>query len=189
MLIRAKGARRAFTLVEVMIAIALVAALAAVMVPTIRGRLQDAYENAIVEELTNLTAAVQAYRQDVGKYPPALDYLSALRASPVDRCGVALSASAQANWRGPYVSRAIPNSSGYVVAQKDTMADVITANSSGQPPVGIFIRIQGTDTMTAHNVDIKLDGLPIATQGQVRWAISGTSVFLDYIIPTKSGAC
>src|SRR4029077_6340677 len=90
--------KRGFTLAEVMVAIALIAILAAVMIPTIRGRMQDAYEDAIVEAFTNLTAAVQAYRQDVGKYPPALDYLSALRVSPVDRCGVTLSASAQANW-------------------------------------------------------------------------------------------
>lgn len=188
MLIGVARGKRGFTLAEVMVAIALIAVLAAVMIPTIRGRMQDAYEDAIVEEFTNLTAAVQAYRQDVGKYPPALDYLSALRVSPLDRCGVALGATAQANWRGPYVSRLIPNAISYVFAQKDTVVDVLTGNVA-VAPVGIFIRIQGPDTLTAHNVDLKLDGTLNPNAGQVRWAVNGTDVFLDYIIPTKAGAC
>jgi prepilin-type N-terminal cleavage/methylation domain-containing protein len=188
MLIGAGKFRRAFTLAEVMIAMALIAILAAVMIPTIRGRMQDSYESAIVEEFTNLATGIQAYRQDVGSYPPALDYLSALRASPVDRCNVALSASAIANYRGPYLSRTIANTSSYLFAQKDTVLDVLTLNSS-PPPVGIFIRIEGPDTLTAHNVDIKIDGVANQTAGQVRWTANGTDVFLDYIIPMKSGSC
>lgn len=188
MLIGTGTFKRGFTLAEVMVAIALIAILAAVMVPTIRGRMQDAYEDAIVEEFTNLTAAVQAYRQDVGKYPPALDYLSALRATPLDRCGVTLGATAQANWRGPYVSRLIPNTAWYVFAQKDTVLDVLTLNTA-VAPVGIFIRIEGPDTLTAHNVDLKLDGSLNPNAGQVRWTATGTDVFIDYIIPTKAGAC
>ena len=85
--------RRGFTLAEIMVAMALIAVLAAVLIPTVRGRLQDSYEDALVEEYANLASAIQAYRQDVGKYPPRLDYLSALPASPVDRCNVALSSA------------------------------------------------------------------------------------------------
>lgn len=188
MLIGAGRSRRAFTLAEVMVAMALIAVLAAIMIPTIRGRMQDAYEDAIVEEFTNLAASIQAYRQNVGKYPPALDYLSVLRASPVDRCGVALNAAAIANYRGPYVSRQIAVSVGYLFAQKDTVQDVLTSNTA-VAPVGIFIRVQGPDTLTAHNVDLKLDGLASSNTGQVRWTANARDVFLDYIIPTKPGAC
>jgi len=179
--------RRGFTLAEIMVAMALIAVLAAVLIPTVRSRLQDSYEDALVEEYTNLASAIQAYRQDVGKYPPRLDYLSALPASPVDRCNVALSASAQANWRGPYVTRYIGNSAGYLFAQKDTVMDVLSANASS--PLGVLIRIEGPDTTTAHDVDVKIDGLPIATQGQLRWLNNGTDAWVDYIIPTKTGAC
>ena len=179
--------RRGFTLAEIMVAMALIAVLAAVLIPTVRGRLQDSYEDALVEEYANLASAIQAYRQDVGKYPPRLDYLSALPASPVDRCNVALSASAQANWRGPYVTRYVANSTGYLFAQKDTVVDVLSANASS--PAGILIRIEGPDTTTAHDVDVKIDGIPIATQGQLRWLNNGTDAWVDYIILTKNGAC
>src|SRR5678816_2611830 len=94
----------------------------------------------------------------------------------------------RANWRGPYVSRLIANSASYVFAQKDTVLTLLTANAA-VPPVGFFIRIDGPDTLTAHNVDLKLDGLANAVAGQVRWAVTGTDVSLDYIIPTKAGAC
>lgn len=171
-----------------MVTLAIIAVLAAVMIPTIRGRLQDSYEDAIVAEFTSLASAVQAYRQDVGKYPPALDYLSALRASPVDRCGVALSANAQANWRGPYVSRVIANVANYVFAQKDSIIDVLTTEAT-PPPAGFFIRLAGPDTLTAHNIDLRIDGAVNSAAGQLRWTTNATDTWVDYIIPTKNGAC
>ena len=67
--------RRAFTLAEVLVSVAIVAILAAVLVPTMRGKMQDSYENAIISEFNNIESAVAAYRQDVGKYPADIDYL------------------------------------------------------------------------------------------------------------------
>lgn len=179
-------ARSGFTLAEVLVALTLIAILSSVIVPAVRGRLQDAYESAIVAEFDNLSSAIAAYRQDVGKYPPALDYLTALRAPIVDRCGVALTAAAQANYRGPYVTREILNLVGYVFQQKDTVNDVITAVAS---PVGLGITMVGPDTMTAHNVDLRVDGFANKTLGGLQWAATGSDVAITFVIPTKSGAC
>lgn len=178
--------RSGFTLAEVLVALTLIAILSSVIVPAVRGRLQDAYESAIVAEFDNLSSAIAAYRQDVGKYPPALDYLTALRAPIVDRCGVALTAAAQANYRGPYVTREILNLVGYVFQQKDTVNDVITAVAS---PVGLGITMVGPDTMTAHNVDLRVDGFANKTLGGLQWAATGSDVAITFVIPTKSGAC
>lgn len=181
-----KRARRGFTLAEVVVAVGIVAVLAAVTVPTIRGRLQDSYENALISEFDNLSSAVVAYRQDVGKYPPTLDYLSQLPTTPTDRCSNNLTATQKANWRGPYVTRNIRATAYYVVAQKDSVQTTLVTNGS---PIGIYIELFGPDLQTAQNIDLKVDGVINKTNGTVIWDANGGDYYIHYVIPTKSGAC
>ena len=184
---RACAGRRGFTLAEVLVAMTLIAVLAAVIVPTMRGRLQDGYEDALVGELSSLATAINAYRQDVGHYPPQLDYLTALPATPGDFCGHNLSASDSANWRGPYVSRAITTAASYTVFQKDSVQDAL-ARPIGMPNI-IQIVITGPDTSTARSVDLKIDGVVNKTAGTLQWSINGNSTIVSYSIPTRAGAC
>jgi prepilin-type N-terminal cleavage/methylation domain-containing protein len=192
MLGRSPSRRPAFTLAEVLVAVALIAVLAAVLVPTVRGKLQDSYENAIISEFDNLASAITAYRQDVGKYPPHIDELVLLRTSTpsTDRCGNALTTTAKANWRGPYITRPVSVSTSYLFASKDTVKDSLFVNGT---PRGIHIEMYGPDTVTAHNIDVKIDGVANAGTGQLQWDmnVSGgnTDAIVKYVIPTKSGAC
>ena len=182
-------ARRAFTLAEVLVSIGIVAILTAAILPTIRGRLQDAYEDAIVEEFTNIASSVNAYRQDVGKFPPQLRYLSALPASPAptDGCGSnTLSATQQTNWRGPYITRSIPAVSAYVLAQKDTVYNALNYSYS---TTAVAVEVHGADTLTAHNVDLKIDGQAANNAGSLQWAVNGTATIMYFLIPRKAGAC
>jgi prepilin-type N-terminal cleavage/methylation domain-containing protein len=189
-----KRLRAGFTFAEVIAALALVAILSAVTVPVVRNRIQDAYEDALISEFDNLASAIAAYRQDVGKYPPNLDYLTSLRVATTDRfdrCGTALTAADTLQYHGPYVSRFITNSVGYIVATKDTVQDAIV-NVLGTN-VGLGIVILGPDTLTAHNIDLKVDGLLNATSGTIHWLSVGSTgvedVALTYVLPTKAGAC
>jgi len=188
--------RRAFTLAEVLVSLALIAMLAAVLTPTIRGRMQDSYEDALIAEFDNLASAITAYRQDVGHYPPFIDYLSQLRSPALDRCGVPLSAAAKANWRGPYITRQVINTGinpVYIFAQKDTFFDSLYTASG---PTGIAIRVTGPDPTTAQNLDIKIDGRSDNTTGTLQYTAQTfgpgaiyTDELVSYIIPTKSGTC
>lgn len=187
MLSQSRGTRRGFTLAEVLVAFALIAVLAAVILPTVRGRLQDGYENALVQELTSLASAVTAYRQDVGKYPRQLDYLTALPTGATDFCGRALMPADSVKWRGPYVSRIITNAAAYVVAQKDSVQDLL-ARPVGNNTV-IQIVINGADTATAHDVDLKIDGTVNQAAGTLQWASNGTSTTMSYSIPTRANGC
>jgi prepilin-type N-terminal cleavage/methylation domain-containing protein len=179
--------RRGFTLAEVLVAFTLIAVLAAVVMPTVRGRLQDGYESALVGELANLASAINAYRQDVGHYPPRLDYLTLLPPSPDDFCGRNLSPSDSAKWRGPYVSRPITTATSYLVFQKDSVQDLLR-RPIGNPNI-IQVVITGADTSAARNVDLKIDGTVNKTAGTLLWSVNGNSTIMNYSIPTRSGAC
>ena len=188
-----KHARRGFTLAEVIAAVGLVAILSAVIVPVVRNRIQDAYEDALIAEFDNLASAITAYRQDVGKYPPDLDYLTSLRANTdrFDRCQVALTVADTLAYRGPYISRYISNSVGYVVASKDTVLDSLYAMPTANP--GLGIQLEGPDTLTAHDIDLKVDGTIDKASGTIQWVNTGSAgkagTQITFLIPTRKGTC
>jgi general secretion pathway protein G len=178
-----RSRRSGFTLPEVLTSMALVAVLASVVVPTVRGRMEDGYEDAVIQEFQSLGSAITAYRQDVGHYPPSLDYLSALPASPLDFCGHALATTDIQKWNGPYTSRTITAS--YTVGQRDAVLVAL------QRPVAtaIGVQISGADTSTARSIDYKVDGINSATAGTLRYTSSNGSTVMTFVIPTRAGAC
>jgi general secretion pathway protein G len=175
--------RSGFTLPEVLTSMALVAVLASVVVPTVRGRMEDGYEDAVIQEFQSLGSAITAYRQDVGHYPPSLDYLSALPANPRDFCGHALGANVAAKWNGPYTSRTITAT--YAIGQRDAVQVALQRPAT----TAIGVQISGADTSTARSVDYKIDGIPGVTAGTLRYTSSNGTTTMTYIIPTRAGAC
>jgi len=178
-----KHRRSGFTLPEVLTSMALIAVLASVVVPTVRGRMEDGYEDAAIQEFQSLGSAITAYRQDVGHYPPALDYLSALPPSPRDFCGHLLGANDAAKWNGPYTSRTITTT--YAIGQRDA---VLTALQR-PVPTAIGVQISGADTSTARSVDFKIDGVNGASAGTLRYTASNGVTVMTYLVPTRAGAC
>lgn len=190
---RLARARAAFTLAEVLVAVALVAVLASVTIPTIRGRLREGEEDAIVQEFDDLSSAIIAYQQNVGKYPPSLDYLMALPSSgATDFCGNNLTTTQKNNWRGPYISRTI-NGGTYVIGQQDTVEDIIASSTvtsfNGGSQNAIALLIDGPDQTSANNVDLKVDGVADPVNGTLTWQTRGSGTRLFFNIPIRNGAC
>ncbi|GMV88396.1 MAG: type II secretion system protein GspG [Chthonomonas sp.] len=93
-----KTRKRGFTLIELLVVILILAILAAAVVPRIIGRTDDAKRAKALQDITQLGAAMQQFRLDVGRYPTTEEGTEALRTQPSDADG----------WRGPYVEKAIP---------------------------------------------------------------------------------
>jgi len=130
------GHRSAFTLAEVIAAVAIVAILAASTIPTVESRLAVGRGQALAKDIESLAAGRQAFNNNAGTYPLYLDELVALPASPNTYCGtqltpVIMTAGQIASWKGPYVSRLITGD--YVTADGNTVVDLLARTTVGTP--------------------------------------------------------
>lgn len=79
---RVLAAERGFTFIEIMVVVAILAILAALVVPRIMGRTDDAKRTAAKVQIRNIEGALQLYKLDNGVYPSSEQGLKALVEKP-----------------------------------------------------------------------------------------------------------
>ncbi|MCS1406877.1 MAG: Type II secretion system protein G [Verrucomicrobia subdivision 3 bacterium] len=87
-----------FTLVEMLLVLVILAALAAVVVPKFAGRSKQAKVTAAKTEIATLETALDSFEVDNGYYPKGGGGLADLVIQP----------SNAPDWRGPYIKRGVP---------------------------------------------------------------------------------
>ncbi len=87
--------QRAFTLVEMLLVVTIIGILAALVVPKIMGRSEQARMTAARADLSGIKTALDAFEVDNGFYPKGKNGLSSLVQAPSD----------VKNWHGPYLDR------------------------------------------------------------------------------------
>jgi general secretion pathway protein G len=91
--------QNAFTLVEMLLVLVILAVLAAIVIPKFSGRTQQAKEAAAKTQISSIELALDAFEVDTGSYPQGSSGLSALVDQP----------NGATNWKGPYLKQGIPN--------------------------------------------------------------------------------
>ncbi len=90
---------RGFTLIEIMVVVVIMGVLAALVVPRLMGRTDDARILAALQDIATLMQALKLYRLDNNRYPTTEQGLQALVVRPA-------SGPMPANWKtGGYVDR------------------------------------------------------------------------------------
>lgn len=79
---RAFGKAAGFTFIEIMVVVAILAILAALVIPRIMGRTDDAKRTAAKVQIRNIEGALQLYKLDNGVYPSTEQGLKALVEKP-----------------------------------------------------------------------------------------------------------
>lgn len=117
-----------FTLIELMVVLVIVGVLAALIVPNVLERADEARVSAARTDVRSLQQALRLYRLDNLRYPTAEQGLAALVTRP--------SAEAAANWR-PYLDRLPRDPWGrpYLYANPGTHGevDVFSLGADGRP--------------------------------------------------------
>jgi len=89
------SANLGFTLIEILVVMAIIGMLAVMVAPNIFNQQAGAQRDAALSQISSLEAALDTYRLDVGDYPDSLE-------------GLIENDSGRAAWIGPYLRREVP---------------------------------------------------------------------------------
>ena len=92
---QSKPRQEGFTLLELLVVLAIMGLLAAIIAPQVLRYLGSSRTQAARTQIQNITAALDLYKLDVGHFPTVQEGLSALVTAPASEPG----------WNGPYLRK------------------------------------------------------------------------------------
>jgi len=94
-----RRAAQGFTLIELLVVIIILAILAAVVIPRVVGRTDDAKISKAMSDISTLDTTLEMYKADTGSYPTGDQGLQAL----------VTNVAQSSKWNGPYIKNNLPN--------------------------------------------------------------------------------
>ena len=185
--------RSGFSLAEILVAIAILAVVAAVVIPSIGGQLRSGDESRLQQDLTNLRGGIEQFLADVRRYPRSVGQLTNLPTTAHSALvGGVFTGGQVGRWRGPYISKdsVFALKTGYDATFSsvfDTLSVATTGlafSATGTRYLRIFM--VAFDSTNALRLDQKMDDGDL-NSGQIRWTLNtATADTLYYLaIPVQ----
>ena len=174
--------RRGFSLAETLVTVAIVAVLAAVVVPTVTNQISKGDDTNLPSNVASLRSAVTAFVSDTKKFPSRIQHLQvAISDTDKDVAGNDYGTAAEAAWKGPYLAGGLKafsatartDSVDWALAFALDSIDDAAGGAGNFPGSGLFIILGGVSTRAAAaHIDSLLDTndpTSDSTSGALRW--------------------
>jgi prepilin-type N-terminal cleavage/methylation domain-containing protein len=169
----AKSTKAGFTLAEVLVALALIALLAAVLLPTVAGQILKGDAGRVQADLEGVRSGIDQFLADVRRYPLKYSNLSkVITTSDSDITPNPYNNGHVGRWVGPYVVKdtvtaTVPTGFGGFITNRFMK----TVHTNGANYVTVVVTgIAGVDF---DRVDLLVDGVVNRTGGLLRWVSAG----------------
>jgi prepilin-type N-terminal cleavage/methylation domain-containing protein len=190
-MLKKSSSRKGFTLPEVLVTVAIVAVLAAIVVPTVTNQISKGDDTNLATNVADIRTGITALVSDIRKYPSRLQNIVTVPlAADLDLSGGAFGATAVSRWKGPYLSTSMKALSNTLKTDSifvglafavDSLADTLyVAPNKGM----IGLKLGGVaNAAAALHIDSLLDNGDGQVAGNVRWlgvapAVTGNRVIV-----------
>jgi prepilin-type N-terminal cleavage/methylation domain-containing protein len=169
--------RKGFSLAELLVGMAIIALLAAVLIPAVTGQIAKSDATRTLQDISSMRTGVEQFVADVRRYPGKLSHLTrAITVADRDVNGVLYSANLVARWKGPYVARDTSGAAGGFVTGYGAVAVDSLVRVIYQPGVNyVTIRLAGITQADFDRMDVDIDGSVNALNGVLRWVTGAAS--------------
>lgn len=124
---RVAAGQSGFTLVELLVVLAILGMLAALVGPQVLNQLGGAKSKSAAIQIRDFEQALELYKLDVGKFPTAADGLDALVSKP----------SSARGWNGPYLKKSElpldPWGNAYEYRVSGSQIEILSFGADGRP--------------------------------------------------------
>ena len=163
-----------FTLAEILIALALIAILAAVLLPTVAGQILKGDAARVMQDLEAVRSGADQFLADVHRYPGRYAHLSnSIVNTETDINGSTYPNGLVSKWSGPYVTRDTTEDGTVLTGFGGEIQNTFTKTLNTNGVNYLTILIVGIAQPDFERIDTQLDGSVGATTGQLRWAAGG----------------